>query len=105
MSRSVRTNLSVRPGDVVTLTLCPKAEFGKNVLILPYDDSVEGITGDLFQVYIKPYFLEAYRPVHEGDTITCRANFRAVDFQIVKTDPSPFCIGLFCFILLYFVFI
>ncbi len=30
------------------------------------DDSVEGLSGNIFDVYIKPYFLEAYRPVRKG---------------------------------------
>ena len=27
---------------------------------------MEGITGNLFEVYLKPYFLEAYRPIRKG---------------------------------------
>merc|ERR1719337_749876 len=27
------------------------------------DDTIEGVSGNLFDVYLKPYFLEAYRPV------------------------------------------
>lgn len=33
--------------------------------MLPIDDTIEGITGNLFDVYLKPYFLEAYRPVRK----------------------------------------
>ncbi|KAH7821528.1 p97C [Monocercomonoides exilis] len=92
MNRVVRTNLKCKTADVITLTPCPEAKFGKHVLILPYEDSIEGITGNLFDVYLKPYFLEAYRPVHEGDLITCKGGMKSVDFKIVKTDPAPFCI-------------
>ena len=44
------------------------------------------------QVYLKPYFLEAYRPVHKGDTFIVRGGMRAVEFKIIETDPSPYCI-------------
>jgi hypothetical protein len=33
--------------------------------VLPIDDTIEGITGNLFDVFLKPYFLEAYRPVRK----------------------------------------
>ena len=26
--------------------------------ILPFDDSIEGLSGNIFDVYLKPYFLE-----------------------------------------------
>merc|ERR1711871_1560609 len=29
-------------------------------------DSIEGVTGNLFDTYLKPYFMEAYRPVRKG---------------------------------------
>lgn len=43
-------------------------------------------------MYLKPYFLEAYRPIHKGDTFIVRGGMRAVEFKVVETDPSPFCI-------------
>jgi len=30
------------------------------------------VTGNLFDVYLKPYFLEAYRPVAKGDLFLVR---------------------------------
>lgn len=47
---------------------------------------------NLFEVYLKPYFLEAYRPIHKGDTFIVRGGMRAVEFKVVETDPAPFCI-------------
>ena len=60
--------------------------------MLPFDDSIEGITGNLFDTFLKPYFLEAYRPVKAGDTFLVRGAFKAVEFKVVETDPSPVCI-------------
>lgn len=47
---------------------CPDVKYGKRIHVLPIDDTVEGITGNLFEVYLKPYFLEAYRPIRKGNT-------------------------------------
>lgn len=49
---------------------CPDVKYGKRIHVLPIDDTVEGITGNLFEVYLKPYFLEAYRPIRKGSN-TC----------------------------------
>ncbi|KAJ6526582.1 hypothetical protein DFH09DRAFT_1328427 [Mycena vulgaris] len=34
-------------------------KYGKHMHILPFDDSIEGLFGNIFDVYLKPYFLEA----------------------------------------------
>lgn len=60
--------------------------------ILPFDDSVEGLAGNLFEVYLKPYFLEAYRPLRKGDTFLVRGGMRTVEFKVIETDPAEFCI-------------
>ena len=51
-----------------------------------------GLTGNWFEVFLKPYFLEAYRPIHKNDTFIVRGGMRAVEFKVVDTDPTPFCI-------------
>merc|ERR1740129_511275 len=92
MNRVVRNNLRVRLGDVVAIQSCPDVKYGKRVHILPIDDSVEGLSGNWFEVYLKPYFLEAYRPVHKGDTFIVRGGVRSVEFKVIETDPAQFCI-------------
>ena len=47
---------------------------------------------NLFDVYLKPYFLEAYRPLHKGDIFLVRGGMRAVEFKVIETDPAPYCI-------------
>jgi transitional endoplasmic reticulum ATPase len=66
MNKVVRTNLRVRLGDIVSVHQCPDVKYGKRVHILPIDDTIEGLSGNLFETYLKPYFLEAYRPVRKG---------------------------------------
>ncbi len=46
-------------------TQCTDVKYGKRIHVLPIDDTIEGITGNLFDAYLKPYFLEAYRPVRK----------------------------------------
>jgi transitional endoplasmic reticulum ATPase len=92
MNRVVRNNLRVRLSDIVSIQSCPDVKYGKRVHILPIDDTVEGLSGNLFDVYLKPYFLEAYRPIHKDDTFIVRGGMRAVEFKVVGTDPEPYCI-------------
>jgi transitional endoplasmic reticulum ATPase len=92
MNRVVRQNLRVRLGDIVSVQACPDVKYGKRIHVLPIDDSVEGLTGSIFDVFLKPYFLEAYRPVCKGDLFQVRGGMRSVDFKVVETDPAPYCI-------------
>ena len=84
VNKVARNNLRVKLGDVVNVHQCLDIKYGKRVHILPFDDSIEGLSGNIFDVYLKPYFLEgtrfrkcrwidaecavAYRPVRKGDT-------------------------------------
>ncbi|CAB1318859.1 unnamed protein product, partial [Coregonus sp. 'balchen'] len=67
MNRVVRNNLRVRLGDVISIQPCPDVKYGKRIHVLPIDDTVEGITGNL-------------------------GGMRAVEFKVVETDPNPYCI-------------
>jgi len=92
MNRVVRNNLRLRLGDVVSVSSCSDIKYGKRIHVLPIDDTIEGLTGNWFEVYLKPYFLEAYRPIHKHDTFIVRGGMRAVEFKVIETDPAPFCI-------------
>uniref|UniRef100_A0A8C1YMZ7 Transitional endoplasmic reticulum ATPase n=1 Tax=Cyprinus carpio TaxID=7962 RepID=A0A8C1YMZ7_CYPCA len=92
MNRVTRNNLRVRLGDVISINACPDVKYGKRIHVLPIDDTIEGLTGNLFEVFLKPYFLEAYRPVHKGDIFLVRGGMRAVEFKVIETDPTPHCI-------------
>lgn len=94
MNKVVRKNLRVKLGDIVTVASAGEVPNGKAVHILPFDDSVDGISGNLFEVYLKPYFMEAYRPVRKGDTFIVRESFRPVEFKIMEIDPpeAEYCI-------------
>lgn len=87
----IRNNLKVRLGDIVSVHPC-EAPYGQKIHVLPIDDTVEGVTGNLFDVYLKPYFLNAYRPVRKGDLFLARGGMRAVEFKVVECEPAPCCI-------------
>ncbi|KAJ1480942.1 cell division protein 48, N-terminal domain-containing protein [Baffinella frigidus] len=81
MNQVVRQNLRVGLGDAISVRPCPDVKYGKRIHILPIADTIVGFAGSLFETFLKPYFLEAYRPVREGDI-----------FAVIKTDPADFCI-------------
>ncbi|KAG1874407.1 P-loop containing nucleoside triphosphate hydrolase protein [Suillus subluteus] len=88
VNKVARNNLRVKLGDVVNVHQCLDIKYGKRIHVLPFDDSIEGLSGNIFDVYLKPYFLEAYRPVRKGDTFLVRGGMRTVEFKfcIVAQD-------------------
>lgn len=53
MNKVVRSNLRVRLGDVVSVHQCADVKYGKRIHVLPLDDSIEGVTGNIFDAYLK----------------------------------------------------
>ncbi|CAN6285724.1 unnamed protein product [Urochloa humidicola] len=88
INKVARSNLRVRLADVVSVHPCHDAKYGKRVQVLPLDDTVEGITGDLFGAYLKPYFVDAYRPVRKGDLFLVRGGMRSVEFKVIDIEPA-----------------
>lgn len=74
VNKVARNNLRVKLGDLVGVHPCLDIKYGKRVHILPFDDSIEGLSGNIFDVYLKPYFLE-------GEHLSCCL------FQAVAYDP------------------
>ena len=88
MNKIVRNNIRVRLGDVVAVTSKPNVPMGKRIHILPFADSIEGVTGNLTEIYLKPYFKDVYRPIHKGDCFLVRGGFKPIEFKVVETDPE-----------------
>ncbi len=59
------------------LLQCTDVKYGQRIHVLPIDDTIEGVTGNLFDAFLKPYFLEAYRPVRKVGGIACSANTKS----------------------------
>ena len=92
LNKVIRKNLRVRLGDLVSIHSVSDVPYGKRVTILPIDDTIIGLTGNLFEIYLKPYFKEAYRPVKKGDLFIVRGGFRPVEFKVIEVDPGEFAI-------------
>ncbi|KAF6998878.1 hypothetical protein CFC21_014965 [Triticum aestivum] len=88
VNRVVRGNLRLRLGDLVTVVPCPGVKDAARVAISPFEDSVDGISGNLFDAYVKPYFIGAWRPVRKGDRFVVHGHMHAVEFKVVDTDPD-----------------
>ncbi|KAF8178182.1 P-loop containing nucleoside triphosphate hydrolase protein [Mycena galopus ATCC 62051] len=67
---------------------CHDRKYGKRVHILLFGDSIEGLSSKIFDIYLKLYFLEAYRPVRKG--APRRGGMWTVEFKVVETDPAEF---------------
>lgn len=64
MNKVVRANLRVRLGDVVSVHQCADVKYGKRIHVLPFDDSIEGVTGNLFDAYLKRMSHNLLYPSH-----------------------------------------
>jgi transitional endoplasmic reticulum ATPase len=58
LNKVARNNIRVKLGDFVHVHQCLDIKYGKRIHVLPFDDSIEGLSGNIFDVYLKPYFLE-----------------------------------------------
>jgi transitional endoplasmic reticulum ATPase len=77
MNKVVRKNLRIRLGDIVQIKAAGDVPNFTKIHILPFEDTIEGITGDITKTYLVPYFKDAYRPLKKGDTFLVRGGFKA----------------------------
>jgi len=102
MTSDAMKNAGVRAGDGVKVSQAPDVKFGKNVLILPYSDSVDSVTGDfeecdLFDEYLRPYFEGKFHTLYRGDSFTIDGplgllEFQCVEIDTVETDGDTACV-------------
>lgn len=90
INKVMRNNLKLRLGDLAVVNASTQTPNLTKIHVLPYSDSIEGLTGDLAQTYLIPYFKDTFRPVHKGDSFIIRGNFKPVEFKIVATDPGEY---------------
>ncbi|KAL7713420.1 Transitional endoplasmic reticulum ATPase [Entamoeba marina] len=74
------TELELFRGETVLLKDIPNAEA---IHVLPYADTIENLTGSLFDPYLRPYF---------SDVIQCHGGMRTVEFKVVEVIPGPYCL-------------
>jgi transitional endoplasmic reticulum ATPase len=92
MNSVVRNNLKAKLGDVITIHEFTNLKFGKRIHVLPYEDSIFGKNEDFFENYLKPYFVDAYRPLKKNDKFMINGSSGTVEFQVIEIDPEDYCI-------------
>jgi len=53
MNKVLRKNLRVRLGDMISIKKIDDLPNCQQIHVLPFSDSIEGVTGNLFDTYIK----------------------------------------------------
>jgi len=103
MTTDAMKNAGVRAGDAVKITPAPDVKFGKNVLILPIQDSIDTLDAgavedcDIFEGYLRPYFEGRFRTLYRGDSFTIDGplgllEFQCVEIDTVETDGDTACV-------------
>jgi len=92
MNSIVRNNLHVKIGDIVTVHQFSDLKFGKRIHVLPFEDSIKEKKCDFFESYLKPYFIDAYRPVKKNDKFVVNGPLGSIEFQVIEIDPVDYCI-------------
>ena len=70
------------PRLAIGLALVAASVAGMWGIVAAIDDTVEGLTEDLSEAFLKPYFSALGQPLREGDTFTVRSGSRTVDFRV-----------------------
>ena len=92
LNEVARKNLGVKIGDMISINKCPIIPVGMRVKILPLEDKIKEITGNLTQQYIIPYFKDNFRPVTKGEIFVCKKDNNIVKFKVVDCEPGLSCI-------------
>lgn len=91
INKLCRLNLRVKLSDIITVKKPdPVAPNLRRVEILPIADTVEGLSGNLHDMFLVPYFSTFLKPVHEGDIFSVNRANTTVDFQVVKCEPEMY---------------
>ncbi len=90
LNKIARGNIRVRIGDLITVRTLENVPNLQKIHVLPFEDTIEGLTGNISQTFLQPYFKDANRPLYKGDTFVVRGNFRPVEFKVVATEPGEF---------------
>lgn len=89
-NKVARGNLKLKIGDLSTISPAETVPDLKKIHVLPYQDSIEGIAGDIVTSHLIPYFKDVSRPLHVGDRFIVRGNFRPVEFRVLAVEPGEF---------------
>jgi len=88
----------LRLGDTVTIEALPDIKYAKSITVAPFKDTVEGLSGDLFDVFVKPYFANKFRPLKVGDTFLARGGMRQVEFKVISVEMAEDSAADYCIV-------
>jgi transitional endoplasmic reticulum ATPase len=76
--------------DRVKVEQFPDIKNAKRVHVLPFKWSMGSFDGDVFDVFLKPYFFENYRPVHAGEIMPVynKELDMTIVFKIMQIDDE-----------------
>lgn len=86
MTKIVRSNLRIKLGESVSIEPSKAIKYAKNVVIAPYIDTVYGMTGNISEAYLRPYFQDQYKPIRTGDSFTIRGPLRVIEFRVMSIN-------------------
>ena len=92
LNEVMRKNIGVKIGDIITIHPFSDLKFGKRIHVLPFEDSILDLSKNLFDDFLKPYFLDSYRPIKKGDIFRVKNDDVSVEFKVVEIDPLDYCI-------------
>merc|ERR1712100_569407 len=92
LNEVIRKNIGVKIGDIITIHPFSDLKFGKRIHVLPFEDTIVDVKKSLFEDFLKPYFLDSYRPIKKGDTFKVKGNDVLVEFKVMEIDPVDYCI-------------
>lgn len=56
----------------------------KSITVSSFADTIEGLSDSIFDVFVKPYFLNKFRPLRKGNMFISRGGLRAVEFKVTS---------------------
>lgn len=89
LSHNICRNIQVQLGEKITLDQCPDIKNATRVQVLPFSDTINELTENLFECYLEPYFKNRETPVKEGNTFCVKKGSKTVEFKVHEVDPAP----------------
>ncbi len=86
LSAMARGNANLELGNVATVHEAPDIRYGTVVHVLPFKKDVEGISGELFETFLQPYFSDQFKPLKKGNQFVCKGAMREVHFRVISID-------------------
>jgi transitional endoplasmic reticulum ATPase len=91
MSKCILKNLYIFLGDIGCVFSCSNCPDCTRVAILPFKDTLEGLSGDLVDIVLKLYFASTSCAIRKLETFSSSSGLRAVEFQITECEPGEYC--------------